>query len=267
MRQQNNQVMDSFSRRNGLKRPDAEISIRYEAPDELRDAVIAIAYKCGLKPTGLRQTLCEILYRSPDSNNWSESNVDGEVHQLIGDCEWFEVYDLVELLAEQYDRRGIDFAGEINRMFRIKGVGWQLVGSRLEMRGPEAFEQAVKEGRELLVQRGNSTAANELHEAILDLSRRPNPEVSGAIQHAMAALECVARDVCGSKDTLGDLLRRNPDLFPKPVNQIVDKAWGYTSNFGRHLTEGNQPAFDEAELMVGLSGVLSRYLTRRFPRS
>jgi AbiJ N-terminal domain 4 len=260
--------VDSFSRRHGLSRRDAEISIRLEAPDELRDAVLAIGYQCGLKPSDLRQTLCGMLFRSPDRSNWSEyPNIDGEVRGLIRDCEWFEVYDLVEVLATQCERRGADFAGEINRMFHIKGVGWQLVGARLEMRGSEAFEVAVKEGQAELLSRGNSTAANELHEAIRDLSRRPDPEVSGAIQHAMAALECVARDVCGSKDTLGDLLRRHPDLFPKPVDQIVEKAWGYTSNFGRHLIEGKPPAFDEAELVVGLSGVLSRYLSRRFPRN
>lgn len=260
--------MDSFSRRHGLSRPDAEISIRLEAPDELRDAVVGIGYQCGLKPSDLRSVLCGMLYRAPDRSNWSEHpNIDGEVHDLIRDCEWFEVYDLVELLAERCERRGHDFAGEINRMFRIKGVGWQLVGTRLEMRGSEAFELAVREGQAELLRRGNTTAASELHEAIRDLSRRPDPEISGAIQHAMAALECVARDVCSSKETLGDLLRRNPNLFPRPIDQIVDKAWGYTSNFGRHLIEGQPPAFDEAELVVGLSGVLSRYLSRRFPRS
>ena len=79
----------------------------------------------------------------------------------------------------------------------------------------------------------------------------------------MAALECVARDVVGSKDTLGQLIQRNPGLFPKPVDQIVEKAWAYSSNFGRHLVEGMPPNFDEAELMVGVSGVLCRYLTRR----
>jgi hypothetical protein len=209
-----------------------------------------------------------MLYRSPDPNNWSEyPNIDGEVRELIRDCKWFEVFDLIEKLADRSEQLGTDFADEINRMFRIKGIGWQLTGSHIEIRGSEAFEQAVKDGHALLIERGNTTAANELHEAILDLSRRPIPEISGAIQHAMAALECVARDVCGSKETLGDLLRRNPDLFPKPVDQIVEKAWGYSSNFGRHLTEGDPPAFDEAELVVGLSGVLSRYLARRFPRN
>ena len=259
--------MDTFSRRHGLNRPDADIAVRYEAPDGLRHAVIALSYQFGLQPTDLRRVLCSMLYRVPNRSNWSEfPNVDDEVRDLIRDCEWFEIYDLIELLAQSCEGHGVDFQDETNRMFRIMGVGWKLVGTRLEVRGSEAFELAVKEGQRELLQRGNQTAASELHEAILDLSRRPNPEVSGAIQHAMAALECVARDVCESKDTLGDVLRKNPRLFPKPVDQILDKAWGYSSNFGRHLVEGNPPAFDEAELVVGLSGVLARYLSRRFPK-
>ncbi|ATA20818.1 hypothetical protein EDC48_11486 [Gibbsiella quercinecans] len=101
------------------------------------------------------------------------------------------------------------------------------------------------------------------HEALQNLSRRPQPEISGAIQHAMAALEYVARDVVGSKDTPGQLTQRNSGLFPKPVDQIVEKAWAYSSNFGRHLVEEMPPEFEEAELMVGGSGVLCRYLARR----
>ena len=38
--------------------------------------------------------------------------------------------------------------------------------------------------------------------------------VTGAIQHAMAALECAARDTVGKENaTLGDLIRRNPGFF------------------------------------------------------
>lgn len=131
------------------------------------------------------------------------------------------------------------------------------------MRGTEAFEIAVREGQLLLSQQHRTTVAYELHEAQQDLSRRPQPEISGAIQHAMAALECVTRDVIGSKDTLGQLIQRNTGLFPKPVDHIVEKVWAYSSNFGRHLMEKNPPEFEEAELMVGVSGVLCRYLARR----
>ena len=232
----------------------------------VRDAVIQIAYKCGLKPSDLRSFLCALLFRSPDRGNWSETpNIDSEVRELIEDCEWFEVYDLIEELAKKCSLRGQDFSDEMNQFFRVAGVGWQLVDNQVEMRDSEVFEIAVRHGQSELRQQGRMTASNELHEALSDLSRRPVPETTGAIQHAMAALECVARDVTGSKDTLGQLVQRNAGIFPPLIEQIVVKAWGYTSNCGRHLTEGQQPQFEEAELMVGISGVLCRYLSRRAP--
>jgi hypothetical protein len=208
--------------------------------------------------------LCGILYKTPDKSNWSEyPNIDDEVRILMDELEWFEVYDFIEHLAEKSLYKGGDFSGEVNSYFRVAGIGWQLLDQKIQMRGTEAFEIAVKEGQLLLSQQHRTTAAYELHEALQDLSCRPQPEISGAIQHAMAALECVARDVIGSKDTLGQLIQRNPGLFPKPVDQIVEKAWAYSSNFGRHLMEKKPPEFEEAELMVGVSGVLCRYLARR----
>jgi hypothetical protein len=168
-------------------------------------------------------------------------------------------------LAEYSADKDQDYAGKMNRFFRAIGVGWQLVNNRVEMRGTEVFETAVHQGQATLSQRGRMTAVSELQEALNDLSRRPQPETTGAIQHAMAALECVARDVAGSKNMLGQLVPRNADIFPSPIDQIVEKAWGYTSNYGRQLTEGQPPQFEEAELMVGISWVLCRYLSRRIP--
>jgi hypothetical protein len=251
--------MDLFSRRQGLGRPDAEIKIRNDAPQEVRDAAVQIAYQCGLKPSNIRTLLCQILFRAPDKNNWSEfSNINSEVRELADDCEWYEVDDLIEKLADECAYSGQDYGAEVNRFFRVAGVGWQLIGNRVDMSGTEIFEVAIRQGQTTVRQQKRITAASEL-------SRRPQPETTGAIKYAMAALECVARDVTGSKDTRGQLVQRNVGIFPLPIDQIVEKAWGYTSNYGRHLTEGQPPQFEEAELMVGLSGVLCRYLSQRAP--
>ena len=130
-------------------------------------------------------------------------------------------------------------------------------------RGTEAFEATVHVAVESLDAAGRQTARNEIHEALVDLSRRPEPDVTGAIQHGMAALECVAREACGDpKATLGDILKRHPDLIPKPLDASVEKAWGYASEMGRHIREGRQPDRKEAELVVGLAAALSTYLSR-----
>ena len=137
--------MNSFSRRQGYSRPEAEISIRHDAPADLRAAIVSIAYRSGFAPSNLRHILCGILYRVPDKNNWSEyPNIKNEVEDLIEDLEWFEVYDFIEHLAAQALHKHTDFSEEINHYFRVTGVGWQLLDQKIQVRGPEAFETAVR---------------------------------------------------------------------------------------------------------------------------
>jgi len=269
--------MARFSERHGLRPPDAEIRIRNDAPSNMRGVLLDIADELGLSPRPMRTLLCRVLRKSADPNNWSEwPNISQECQDLIRDCEWYEVYDIIEELYQTFLELGPynsangpnyfaeKFSQELNHYFRREGIGWQLNDGVIEIRGPEFFEVAVHEARDALASLNKNTASSELHEAIRDLSRRPEPDITGAVQHAMSALECVARDVCGnSKLTLGDVVKRYPETFPKPLDQSVEKLWGYASESGRHLKEGQTPSFEEAELVVGLSGVLCRYLARK----
>ena len=72
----------------------------------------------------------------------------------------------------------------------------------------------------------------------------------------MAALECVAGNYASAGETLGDVIKRNRQLFPAPLDILIEKAWGYTSNRGRHILEGQPPTFEEAELTVSFSAVI-----------
>lgn len=111
---------------------------------------------------------------------------------------------------------------------------------------------------------GMSTAAREMHEALNDLARRPRPDITGAIQHSMAATECVARAAVGDpKATLGEILDRYPGLVPRPLDEGVKKMWGYASEMARHLREGREPAFEEAELAVITSAGVTTYLDKK----
>ena len=85
--------------------------------------------------------------------------------------------------------------------------------------------------------------------------------MTGAIQHSMAALECVFRNVVGNpKATLGELLKKHPNIIPPPLDQSLDKLWGYASEFGRHIREDREPEFSEAQLVVGVSAAVVTYL-------
>ena len=135
-----------------------------------------------------------------------------------------------------------------------------MVDGLLERRGEEEFESSVDNARAALEAAALPTAKREIHEALQDLSRRPDPDLTGAVHHAMAALECTAREVVGDpRATLGEVIKRYPDLLPKPL-EAVAKMWGYSSEMGRHVREGRSPAQEETELVVGVAAATCSYL-------
>ena len=64
---------ERFSRRFGHGPEDREITIREDAPDEVRGAILKIAEgELGLRPGHLRSVLCTVLRKLPDASNWSD---------------------------------------------------------------------------------------------------------------------------------------------------------------------------------------------------
>ncbi|MGO4571039.1 AbiJ-NTD4 domain-containing protein [Microvirga sp. 2TAF3] len=255
-----------FSRRFGYRSPDAEITVREDAPDELREAIVMLADNLGLRPENARLEVCGILLTQPDRNNWTPyPNIFEEVQWYVRNCPWYRVYDIAEgfysRLASQDWDKGQEFEVRLNEFFRERGIGWSMESGRVVARGSEAFTTASKEATSLMKATGRTTAANEIEEALQDISRRPSADVTGAIQHAMAALECVARDVFGKPNkTLGQLISELD--IPKPMDTALEKLWGFASEQGRHIREGRNPRFEEAELVVTVASAVSTYLLR-----
>lgn len=263
-----NTTMSRFSDRYGFEPNEPEVTIRNDAPEELRDVIITIAYESGLSVKATRTVVCRLLRKREDSDNWTDfPNVDNEVRRHMESIEWYRIYDVIEALHDALavnDQKVEEFDQEINKYFRQSGVGWQIVDGKIETRGSEAFEQSLKEASSELADSGRTTAANEIHQALADLSRRPKPDITGAIQHALASLECVARDVTGDpKSTLGTLLSKHLDLVPPPLNQALEKMWGFASEQGRHLREGREPSYDEAVLIVQVCATVGPYLSKK----
>lgn len=224
-------MTEPFSRREGFRGGGTPppITIREGAPDELRAAVIQVARECGLAPSQQREVICQVLRKNPNPNNWSEDpNIWGEVRHLVSECPWFRVYDIGEALAARLPQftmpppPGNDvspvapatrYEEEINEVLIEHGVGWRLQDGRFLARGSEAFEHAVESARERATETGRPTASSEIAEALTDLSRRPTPDLTGAIHHAMAGLECLAREVVGDQRAA----RRNPQAALSPT--------------------------------------------------
>jgi hypothetical protein len=258
---------ETFSKRQGLfSIKEKEITIREDAPLELRRYIKMVYYDLNKNPSDLRSITSRVLKIPPDSINWSEfPNIDYEVEDHLVNCEWYFVYDIIEIIIQKLNPlEKITFTDEINEYFLINGIGWKIVNGLIETRGDEVFETAVKTVVSVLETAKLQTAKTEIREALNDLSRRPTPDITGAIQHSLACLECVTREFTGdTKSTLGDLMKKFPGVIPTPLDQAVTKIWGFTSEQGRHLKEGKAPEYLEAELVVEVTSAISTYLGKK----
>jgi hypothetical protein len=255
----------NFSDRYGFRPAEPEITIREDAPEDLRFAVAQIAVNAGMAPSRIRDVVCTVLFVAPDRNNWSEyPNIWDEVRGLLEDCGWFKVYDIAERLHRSLHYQQADqFRDELNRFFREKGIGWELKdGEGIVFRGSAPFTAATINAVEALTTTGRTNAASEIREALRDISRRPEPDRTGAIQHSIAALESVARDIANEPGlTLGRLVPRLS--LPRPLDEAVEQLWGFASDRARHIREGQQLGDDEAELVVSVACAVSIFLVQR----
>lgn len=239
----------------------------YEAPELLRIFVYELLYMFMPKSTisainDLNNFVCTTTY-IPPAGNWNEPYLSNEIKYNILNAEWQYVYDIIERfhgkIKSQESKCG--YISEVNRFFLKSGGGWRLTDEgSIVFRGGDSFNLAVRN-----VANGgcisSSNVENEIKEAIADISKRPDPDITGAIQHSMAGLECLCRKIGCSKSTLGDLLQKHKGIIPPPLNDAVKKMWGYASENGRHIVDKKKSGYKEAELVVSVSCALINYLS------
>ena len=235
----------NFTERMGIVIPQADITIRNDAPASMRSYIFQRMqnYEPSLKK--IRSIVCFVTKEAEDPNNWGENDfMRSEIQGVIDGCLWNRVYDIIEAFYSKLSmHQKRNFEKDINEYF---------------------IEKGIKQAKFKLEEKGLMTSQNEIKEAITDLSRRPIPEITGSIQHSLAALECVCREVAKDKKaTLGTLINDHPNIVPKPLDDAIKKIWGFSSEQGRHLQEGRNPSYEEAELLVHLSASLCVYLTNK----
>ena len=135
------------------------------------------------------------------------------------------------------------------------------------MRGADGFEAAVKTVQATLEEAGRPTASQEIHEALEALSWRPEPDLRGAVYHTMGSLECLARAITGDpRATLGEILKKHPDLLPRPLHEALTKVGGSALIEAHHFNQDQKPKREEAELLVGLAATVATYWSKKFDR-
>ena len=236
---------ERFSRRHGLARQYEGPLVYDDAPEAVRVGFLTILREeFGLSLNEILEFVCQLLRIRPQGN-WSHDWIQSELDGLVFRAEWYKFFDIVEAFSEHRSiPAGDRYDNAINQLFEEEGIGWQLQGGEFEIRGDEPLEKVVEDAFSQLEASGLEVASQELSEAWHDLSRRPEPDLSGAVHHAMAALEAVAREWSGDRKlTLGEIIKKHSDMFPKPLDDAAAKLWGFASEQARHGREetGTRP--------------------------
>ena len=264
-------MMERFSDREGYRPSAPRITVREDAPYNLRRAIPWIAEQMGRQPYTIRMVTCGVLQIPPRQENRDAPDIRQEVDWLMDEAPWPEVYDIAEALCDEFVEvygpdGGDEFEGRLNDFFVRHGIGWEFRDGRITHRGSEVFAKSTHEIPDRLDESGFPQAAKQMRKALTDISRRPKPDTTGAISRAMGALETTAGKITGPpRSTMGALVR---DLdLPAPVDGAVHKLWGYASNRARHISEQQEedPGVAEAELIVAVAGALCEFLAQRGP--
>lgn len=188
-----------------------------------------------------------------------------EERKLIETCDWWRVFEIAEAGFDTIARSTLGdhkgFERAVNDACRANRLGWRMDYGRFVVTASDAQNSAVEKAIEALTGAGLATSAEELRQAQADLARLPTPDVTGSVQHAGAAIECLARELSGQHTkTLGAIIAENPALFPGALKKLAEGVWAYASQTGRHLREGKTPTISEALLLIGVVAALTAYL-------
>lgn len=198
------------------------------------------------------------------------TNVISSVRVHFFDCEWYEVYDLLEFLAEELpDESSQGLVGYANEMLEREKSAYRFVGRQIAEITSEqeikAVEAALAESQPLGVVRSHLERSLQLYK------ERPEPDYRNSVKESISAVESLACLIAEAPNaTLGQALdrieRHTRVEMHGALKRAFDVLYGYTSDEDgiRHkmLEEGNVGRAEALYMLVACSAFVSYLISK-----
>lgn len=204
-------------------------------------------------------------------NIWNR--VYGEIREYFLKCEWNEVYDFIEFIANSYrgNYNGTsvneEFMDFCNSIFKRELSAYRFVDEKIVQITSEEEIAEIEES--LKVTSPLKPVNNHLKRALDLLADRKSPDYRNSIKESISAVESLCKLIAkNSKVTLGQALKEieeKIELHPA-LKKAYESLYGYTSD-----TEGIRHAlmdkpnldFEDAKFMlVSCSAFINHLLTK-----
>lgn len=189
-----------------------------------------------------------------------------EIKNYYFACEWFEVYDLMEFIANTYYNDSVNskFMEFCNTIMQREASGWRFIGGEL---APITSEEEIAEIEKALQPTGSlKPVTTHLKTALDFLSDKQSPDYRNSIKESISAVEAICRLITGSSQaTLGRALKviKGKITLHPALEDAFSKLYGYTSNADgiRHsLLDESTIDFEDAKFMLVSCSAFINYL-------
>jgi AbiJ N-terminal domain 4 len=194
--------------------------------------------------------------------NWSD--VLKEIKKYFFACNWYEVYDFIEFVANNYSSQytNKEFISACNKVLQREVSAYRFVGNKII---PITSDQEISEIEKALDISKKFT--QHLQRALELLADKQAPDYRNSIKESISAIEAICQLITGnSKATLGDALRQLENKLGKmhpALKEAFSKLYGYTNDAQgiRHALLGD-PDLDveDAKFMLIACSAFINYL-------
>ena len=190
-----------------------------------------------------------------------------EIRDVFFKCNWFEVYDFIEIVSQLCDSRKRDqFRKGFNIVLERELSGFRFVGELITQIIDETEINEIERTIEMAGRTKLTGVREHLKTALSMLSDRKNPDYRNSVKESISAVESIAKIIsCKSKATLGDALKIIEEKIELhgSLKKGFMALYGYTSDEDgiRHamLNEPNVN-FEDAKYMLVSCSAFINYL-------
>jgi len=206
----------------------------------------------------------EHLKRPIDTMGYYWGDVLTKIREYYFDCDWNEVYDFAEFVANNDDDKSnsVEFMDFCNSILEEELSAYRFVGGIILQTTSEAEIAEIEQALETPF-----TPVNEHMKSALDkLANRKSPDYRNSIKESISGVEALCKLITKNpKATLGEALdiieRENKVKIHPALKRAFDSLYGYTSSADgiRHalLDEPNLYFEDAKFILVSCSGFVN----------
>jgi hypothetical protein len=259
---------DLFSKRYGL-RPTPEGLMYEDVGERARAGLFHMTRQFFEDYFDLYRALCAALRIPWNWNVGNDYQASRAIESLIMNCQWWQFYDICEVLWQSLKYKRTNLSEEINTLFREEHLGFEIRDGKVEKIGSGFVDARIEETRYLLKEPEFKGADKHFEKAMKALNARPNPDVENCVKDAVSAIESVGRIIVNdAKALLSDIIKEmaKNKTIPKPLDEAIQKIYAYRGDqpgVAHGLVGTSKVTIDEAEFVLAMSAVIIIYLIKK----